>query len=443
MSGIATLSSVEILMPRPRPFLWLREHERSADAILAVVVTAIMVIFHVLDLDPESDYRDPSWWTLPFVIASTFPILWRRTNPIPSALVVISAQIVSALLDIDDSFVGVLIVAYSLGAHTAGRSRTSAVAAIATALGLLFLAGLAVGELDISTLISTPVVLVTAFVLGDNLRQRRDKAIELVERAERAEREQVLIAEQQVNAERGRIARELHDVVAHSVSVMVINAAAARRNLASSPEVAATALTNIEETGRQTMNELRGILGVLRANVDGSAPLAPPPKLTDLHLLVTAADDLPIDLHVAGRLDDLAPSVTLTGYRIVQEALTNIRRHGGPVTTVVLRVVRTESTLEVTVTDDGRGAAADDREAGFGVVGMRERVGALGGTVSAAPRGGGGWRVHMTLPLGTVLRLDPAALAADRADHLPETSTPPRRDSAVAAGITLQAGQGR
>ncbi len=424
MSGIATLSSVVGEMTRPHPILWLRAHERGADALLAIGITALAVTFHVLHLDPSGDYREPSWWTPPLVIASTFPILWRRTHPIPSALFVVSAQLISAFLDVDDNFLGVVISAYSLGAHTVGSLRTKAAAAVATALGVLFLTGLSIGELDIGTFITTTVILITAFVLGDNLRQRREKADGLVERAERAEREQVLLAEQHVHAERSRIARELHDVVAHSVSVMVIHAAAARRNLASSPDVAATALSNIEATGRQTMNELRGILGVLRADLDSTAPRAPQPTMTELDALVTAADDLPIDLHITGRLDDLASSVTLTGYRIVQEALTNIRRHGGPITQVVVQVVRTESILEMTITDDGRGAAADDRGDGFGVIGMHERVGALGGVVTAGPRLGGGWKVHMILPLEvTALRAVLAPLEN------------------IAAPIAVQAGQ--
>ncbi len=183
-----------------------------------------------------------------------------------------AAQVITAFLHIDGTgFLGVLIGLYSVGAHSVGPRRARAVLCMAVAISVLFVLGIVVEELDIGQFISSTVFLVTAFVLGDNLRRRREKPDSLVERAERAEREHALIAQQQVTAERTRIARELHDVVAHSVSVMVIQAAAARRNLHDAPDVAATALGNIEDTGRQTMTELRGILGVLRSENDDDA----------------------------------------------------------------------------------------------------------------------------------------------------------------------------
>ena len=173
--------------------------------------------------------------------------------------------------------------------------------------------------------------------------------------------------------------------------------------------MAHTALTNIEDTGRQTMNELRGILGVLRSDTDadpnggssprgGGSPLAPQPSMTDLDALVHASDDLPIQLTVMGPLDGLSPSINLHAYRIVQEAITNVRRHAGPVSEVTIDVTRDADSLRITIADDGRGAAADDIGPGYGVVGMRERVAAVNGSLTVGPRGGGGWRVQMTLP---------------------------------------------
>lgn len=383
----------------PHPIAWLRANQRAADVILATFITAAAVTFHVLDLDQTEDFRDPTWWTVPLVIGSVFPIAWRRSFPIRSGLFIAAAQIVTALFDIDGTgFLGVLIAIYSLGAHSSGQRRTNALWAIGVGILLLFIAGITVGEVDVGNLISSTVILVTAFVLGDNLRRRRERADSLAERAERAERERALIAQQQVSAERTRIARELHDVVAHSVSVMVIQAAAARRNLSHAPDVAQTALTNIEDTGRQTMNELRGILGVLRRDTDDGASLTPQPSMADLEALVRASDDLPIQLNVNGSLEGLSPSVTLNGYRVVQEAITNVRRHAGPVTDVTIDVERCGAALTITVIDDGRGAAADDIGPGYGVVGMRERVAAVGGSVNIGPRSGGGWRVQMTLP---------------------------------------------
>ncbi len=266
-------------------------------------------------------------------------------------------------------------------------------------VGLLFVAGWIDGLSLLDEFISTGVLLITAFVLGDNLQRRRQQNASLAERAERAEREQGLLAEQRVAAERTRIARDLHDVVAHSVSVMVIQAAAARRSLAHSPELAATALETIESTGRQTMTELRSILGVLRTDAEplGATP-APQPLLTNLELLA-GFDDLPVELTVDGDVAALPDSASVTGFRLVQEALTNVRRHAGAVRQVAVRLHVTADNVAITVTDDGRGAGSLPGPDGFGIVGMRERVAAVGGTVTAGPRPGGGWQVRASLPI--------------------------------------------
>ncbi|BAN03747.1 sensor histidine kinase [Ilumatobacter coccineus] len=388
---------------RPHPIRWLRERPTYADALLAVALTSIALTLHLADFENDDiDFVDPSWWTSLLVVGAVFPILWRRIYTVASTLIVVFVQVFAAFADVDGAgFLGVVVALYSLGAHSAGPIRSRVVALIAIAIAALFVTGLSVGELDIGSFISSTIILVTAFVLGDNLRRRRDAATALQERAERAERERELIAQREVNAERNRIARELHDVVAHSVSVMVIQAAAARRSLSTAPDNAEQALTNIEETGRQTMNELRGILGVLRRSADDTdaeATLAPQPALDQIDDLVARSDDLAIDLTVVGDVQHLPSSVTLTGYRVIQEALTNIRRHAGPVTSVAVTIERRADEVAISVTDDGRGAAADDSEPGFGLVGMNERVAAIGGTMHAGWRSGGGWRVAVSLP---------------------------------------------
>ena len=385
-----------------RPIGWLRTHERAADALLALLITSLSVTFHLLDLDTDDKFRSATWWTTLLIIASVLPVAWRRGAPITSGLFVVGAQIAAALLDIEGTgFLGVVIALYAIGAHSAGQHRTNALWTISVALALLFITGVAVGELDVGSFASSTVILVTAFVLGDNLRRRRETANSLIERAERAEREHALITQQQISIERTRIARELHDIVAHSVSVMVIQAAAARRNLAASPDVATAALDNIEATGREAMNELRGILGVLRADsrsVESADRRAPPPSMAELATLIESAGDLPITHSISGDLDDLSAAVTLTGYRMLQEALTNVRRHAGPVTDVRLTIEHANGYLSIVVADDGRGAAADDLGPGYGIAGMHERALAVAGSVSAGPQPGGGWRVHIALP---------------------------------------------
>jgi signal transduction histidine kinase len=387
-----------------RRIRWIRTHPNTADMLLALVLTGVSVAFHWLGANTEDYVRDPAWWTTVLVVASVFPLAWRRTNPIGSTLVIVAAQVVSSFVDIEGTgFIGVVIALYSLGAHAIGPGRRNALVVIVASITLLFLSGLAVSQLGIGDFTSSIVVLVAGFVLGDNLQRRRETADALQEQLERAERERELIAHQRVTEERTRIARELHDVVAHSVSVMVIQAAAARRSLASSPANVEIALANIEATGRQTMHELRGVLGVLRRTAgdaagQGEDNRAPQPTLSAIPGLVAAASDLPIELTINADFSDVSQSTNLTGYRIVQEAITNIRRHAGPVTHVEISVDRLDTSIEILVADDGRGAAADDLGPGYGIIGMHERVATVGGRLDAGWRSGGGWRVTANLP---------------------------------------------
>ena len=245
------------------------------------------------------------------------------------------------------------------------------------------------------------------------MRRRRERADELVERAERAERERELLATQQVQLERTRIAREMHDVVAHSLSVMIIQAGAARRQLRANPDRATESLEAIEATGREAMTEMRRILGVLR-DVDPGGTIAgisstdeatrsPQPSLAALDDLVAASADLPIGLHVSGDLAALPAAIELSAFRVVQEALTNIRRHAGPVRRVEVRLEHVDGALTVLIDDDGRGASAASGEGqGYGLLGMRERVGVFGGHLDAGPRAGGGWRVRAVFPVQAV-----------------------------------------
>ena len=250
-------------------------------------------------------------------------------------------------------------------------------------------------------------MLAAAFVLGDNVRRRRLHIDSLADRAERAEREREILARERVAEERTRIARELHDIVAHSVSVIVIQASAARRNLTTRPEAAEGLLENIERTGRQTMDELRQVLGVLRSD-DGAAPgsarAVPVPTIADLPTLVDAAAGLTVRMAVTGLVDHVPPGVGVSVYRVVQEGITNANRHAGPGASIDVRVTCTATDVDVRVEDNGRGASASRSTEGYGLIGMRERVASVGGTFGAGPRPGGGWRVDARFPLqpGTI-----------------------------------------
>lgn len=384
-------------MTRPRPVRWLRDHPRGADALLAGLLAAMSVLLHLTISDP--DLADPTTIGVVLAVAGAAPLARRRQAPEVVLAATLSIQLINEINDwIGSGWVAVLIAAYSVGTIRAGRALWWVGGLATTTVAGVITVGIAVDDVPWQALLTTPVLFVSAFTLGDNMRRRRERATELIERAERAERERELLAHQQVQLERTRIARELHDVVAHSVSVMVIQAGAARRQVAAHPERAIELLETIEHTGREAMDEMRRILGVLRSDEPGS-DLAPQPSLAALDELVGASPDLPVQRHTEGDLSGLPPAVELSAYRVVQEALTNIRRHAGRVTRVEVNVSRRDHTLVVEVTDDGRGAIGGSGVAGYGISGMRERLAVFGGELAIGPRSGGGWRVRATFPL--------------------------------------------
>lgn len=383
------------------PIRWLRDHPLGADWLLAVGLTMMAVIAHLTIRDP--DVVDPSVLGAVLAVGASLPIGWRRRSPALVLLVITLCQMgLEAMNAAGPGWMGVVISAYTLGAYRSGHELwRSGVGLVLAVIGFVVV-GTLHGDAPWQALISTPVIVGAAVLLGDNMRRRRERSAELVERAERAERERHLLAHQHVQEERTRIARELHDVVAHSVSLMVIQTAAARRQLLAGPDGVDASLEAVEATGRATMQEMRRILGVLR-DTNGAVSLAPQPSLAAIEDLATGATDLPVSVRSQGDLQHLPTGVEVSAFRIVQEALTNVRRHAGPVLHVDVSLVRAGSSLTVEITDDGRGAAAaitDEGGQGFGLVGMRERVAAFDGQFAAGPRPGGGWRVRVVFPVG-------------------------------------------
>lgn len=252
------------------------------------------------------------------------------------------------------------------------------------------------------------VPFVLAWVLGDSMRTRRAYFAQLEERAARLEREREAQSKVAVAAERARIARELHDVVAHNVSVMVVQADGGAYVIDAAPDQAKQALETISATGRQALAEMRRLLGVLRTGEGPqSGEYVPQPDVEQIEDLVeqVRGAGLTVDFKVEGTPRPLPSGVELTAYRIVQEALTNTRKHGGPDAGASVRLVYFDDGLGLLVEDDGRGAAHELYEdggadgAGHGLIGMRERVGMVGGTLDAGPRQGGGFRISALLPL--------------------------------------------
>ena len=291
-------------------------------------------------------------------------------------------------------FVAILAV-YSAAAHTEGLATV-----IAALLTLVFTVALMItdgeswnlgGVLFFGLLIGTP------FVVGRAIRYRRLREAALEETnvalaRERDERARAAVAE-----ERSRIARELHDVVAHAVSVMVLQARGGRALLDSEPEESRTAFDTIETTGRQALGEMRRLLGQLRAE-DEQLALAPQPSLTRLEALAEEVSraGLPVEVRIEGEPTELPAGVDLSAFRIVQEALTNALKHAGPARAIVA-VRYGDGEVDIEVADDGRGGANGDGT-GHGLVGIRERVAMYGGDFAAGTRGAGGYAVRARLP---------------------------------------------
>ncbi len=238
----------------------------------------------------------------------------------------------------------------------------------------------------------------TVWFMGRTLRQRRLQAARLQDLAAQLELEREERAQTAVAEERSRISRELHDVVAHSVSVMVVQAQAAQRLLQGEQQEARQALTSIETTGRQALVEMRRLLGILR-RTDEEPALAPQPSLKHLDALIEQVREagLPVELRVEGAADPLPPGVDLSAYRIVQEALTNTLKHAGPSHARVAIHYRSDE-IELEISDDGVGNVNGDGS-GQGLIGMRERVALYSGVLHSGRQNGGGYLVRARLPL--------------------------------------------
>jgi len=344
---------------------------------------------------------------LVFAIIVPLPLLMRRTHSLIAFAASILALAATSILSLEVSSPAFMIflAAYSVGRYTAVRELS--IAALIAAIGI-GLAATLTSEGPNTWFAFMIAILVGLWLTGDTARARELRAEQLEERAARHEAEQRSAAARAADEERSRIARELHDVIAHNVSVIVVQAAAARRVIDHDPAQAKASLATIETTGREALSEMRRLLGVLRADEAGlsadMAPSGPQPSLGTLSELVEEmrAAGLPVELAVEGTPRELPPGVDLSAYRVVQEALTNSLRHGdGAATRVVVRYECDSVDLEIV--DQGRGvvpvAGGESATAGHGLAGMRERVALVRGELEAGPRPEGGFRVRARLPV--------------------------------------------
>ncbi len=328
------------------------------------------------------------------------PLLWRRDRPLTVFTIVALASFAQWLMEIGPmpANIAVLVALYSVAFRCAFAWAVAA--GLVVELGV-FLAMVHWNDPTFSLFFSGSILVVTVWLTGLYGSTRRRYLESLEERAERAERERDQQARLAATAERTRIARELHDVVAHNVSVMVVQADGAGYAIDTDPDEARLAVRNISKTGREALAEMRRLVGVLREEGADEMDYTPQPGLGQLEELVGKAG-VPALLRVGGPPGELPEGQQLAVYRIVQEALTNALKHGGPGVQALVELQYGPRELVVRVTDNGRGAAAPRGPAGHGLVGMRERVGMYGGAVSAAPKAGGGFEVLARLPIPTV-----------------------------------------
>jgi signal transduction histidine kinase len=350
-------------------------------------------------------------WITPVILVLAGAVLFRRAHPVGAFAVGIvtgAVQVIAFRVPNAADF-ALMILLYTLAAY---RPRRVSLYGLAACLAGGLIACLRWGMFD-RTRLSTALVGVgvllacplLAWLFGDGVRWRRGYYLALEERATRLERERDALAQVAAAAERARIAREMHDVVAHNVSVMVIQADGGLYALDQTPDKTRDALTAISQTGRQALAEMRRLLGVLRGTDQDPQPVAaldPMPGMGDLEPLIeqTRAAGVPVTFSSSGSPPPgLDGGASLAAYRVVQEALTNVRKHGGPRVAARVSVRYGEDGLTIRVSDSGRGAATSYQdEPGHGLAGMRERVAIYGGTVAAGPRAGGGFEVTATLP---------------------------------------------
>jgi signal transduction histidine kinase len=414
----------------PALYAWLRRHPRLVDGVLAVALAfgglATAVGMHRFVL-------------VPVTLALTIPVVFRRTHPVGAFAVVIAVGALQVIFDLRPvpPDLTILVLLYTLAAYTTRRLSV-------IGLGICLLGSAA--ELDRLyahvirahlpnwllmgvTLFAGPSLI--AWVLGDSMRYRRAYYANLEERAARLERDRDAQARMAAAAERARIARELHDVVAHNVSVMVVQADGAAYALGSDPDRTRAALAAISATGRQALTEMRALLGVLRKNDEArldrparpldaagsdrpalagvpgpaetavTASLAPVPGIDQLDDLLdqARAAGLPVSCTIEGQPQRLPEGTALAVYRIIQESLTNTRKHAGPWARASVLLRYTPDAVDLFVTDDGLGGAAASDGGGHGLTGMRERAAMYGGSVQAESRPGGGFAVTARLPI--------------------------------------------
>ena len=385
---------------------WATDHPFETDVLFAALVGAMTMLGYVL-ADVDGSERAPDVLGGALIIGQTVAFSYRRRAPLASLLGVALLTVTFWVADYASNFEAFsLLAVYAATAHGGDdRGRVwRVVGSVVAGMSAIAVAGVLSPSEDLpaAAVVGIATLHITAAIAGEIVYDRRQRVRELEQRAARAEAERGLLARQAVLDERARIARDLHDVVAHGMSVMVVQAGAAERIVLRDPNAAVNALVHIQGAGREALAEMRRMLDVLRSDQSGDRELAPQPTMDDLAQIVQHCTDsgIPTDLVVDGELSTRSAGQEMAAYRIVQEALTNVIRHAGRPAGAVVRVQYRPEHIHVEVIDDGAGATQNElaTSGGHGLIGMRERVDLYHGTLRFGPRPGGGFRVAATIP---------------------------------------------
>jgi signal transduction histidine kinase len=394
-------------MEPSRPTPLARRRALAVDVLLALGVLLIEVLGLLLSerVGRSADWRAPDALAYLLLAAGPAALLLRRRWPLGVLAVTLACGLAYAARTYPEGpshfavFPALWTVALTVPRRRAWLAAT--LTAVAVAGAELFLYGETMFD---GEPLYAAVTVFAAMWWGEAVRARRAYVAELRDRAERAERTREEEARRRVDEERLRIARELHDVVSHTIGVISVQAGVAAHLLERRPDKAAESLAAIRQASDEALGELHAMLGVLRErDGDGGTPLAPAPGLAELDALVAQAAGAGVEVQVSleGAPRPLPAAVDLACYRVVQESLTNVVRHAGA-SRAEITVRHDDGRVVVEVTDDGRGpnGSGNGKSGGQGIVGMRERARSLGGTLEAGPRPGGGFRVQAVLPVG-------------------------------------------
>ncbi|ONI72875.1 two-component sensor histidine kinase [Actinosynnema sp. ALI-1.44] len=386
----------------------MRKHPTFGDSLLAFFLALFESLIFVSDRPPQ-----PLWLYLLVDVGMIGPLVLRRRRPMVACYLILLTGYVQLITDaladeptvLRPANIAVGIALYTMVVYV-GRRQASIYAVwitIGTVLWAVWLVKPRINDQWWIAGVSIFVLLAFCWTLGEFVGARRAYQAEVEQRLRLLETERDHQAKIAVAEERARIARELHDVVAHAVSVMVVQADGATYAVHTNPELAERAIKTISSTGREALTELRRLLGVLRAEEGGGDERTPQPGTNSLNDLAERVRlvGLPVRLKLKGELDGLPAGIGLGIYRIVQEALTNTLKHAGAGASAVVRVARVGDNVELDITDDGFGTPHElvSISGGNGLIGMRERANVFGGSLQAGPRPGGGWHVHAVLPI--------------------------------------------